>query len=88
MKIVSETQLVNLIKAGNIVLDVRSPIKYRDFHVQGTINVPDNVFAMRISQYKNKNLYILMETFDKDSMALFQKYCEQLKIIPKFIKLS
>lgn len=49
----------NLIAAGALVVDVRTPEEFKSGHVPGSINIPLDQIASKMSMLKNKNVPII-----------------------------
>lgn len=62
MEIISMLELkkrLETLKPGEVVLDVRTEDEYRDGHVHGSINIPHDQVASRISDLKKySKIYI------------------------------
>jgi len=49
----------SLLAAGALIVDVRTPEEFKSGHVPGSINIPLDQIASKISMLKNKNVAII-----------------------------
>ena len=49
------TDYAQLIKEGALILDVRSPGEFSAGHIEGSVNIPVDKLAQRLSELKDKN---------------------------------
>jgi phage shock protein E len=56
---VAENVVVELIKAGGQVVDVRSPEEYRDGFYPGAVNIPVNELARRMGELSKDKAVVL-----------------------------
>ncbi len=54
-----ETNYVELVKQGAIILDVRSKGEYASGHIKGSINIPVDALGNSLNQLKDKNKPII-----------------------------
>lgn len=55
MKVITRDKALSLIKDGAILVDLRSPIEFRDYKIDGSINLPLRNFSSRMMGEKDKN---------------------------------
>ncbi len=48
-----------LVRAGAIILDVRSKREYAAGHIRGSINIPVDVLSSSLSRFKDKQIAII-----------------------------
>lgn len=80
MKTITKEKAQKLIEKGAIVVDMRSPVSFRDGHIQGAINLPLKQFnnlLMRTADKKKAIIIYGVTTSDEDVVHGF-KYSEQL----------
>jgi phage shock protein E len=55
----SDVDFKNLIAAGAVVVDVRTPEEFKSGHVSGSINIPLDQIASKLAMLKNKKVPII-----------------------------
>ena len=54
-------ELIKKINNGCLAIDVRSPQEYKEWHIRGTISIPEYEILKKINKYvKNKNEEIIV----------------------------
>jgi rhodanese-related sulfurtransferase len=48
-----------MVKAGAVILDVRSKREYAGGHIKGSINIPVDVLSSSLSRFKDKEIPII-----------------------------
>jgi rhodanese-related sulfurtransferase len=80
MKTITKDKAKKLIDKGAIVVDMRSPVSFRDGHIHGAVNLPLKKFANLLMATPDKKKAIIIyggTTTDEDVTYGF-KYSEQL----------
>lgn len=80
MKIITKDKARKLIDKGAIIVDMRSPILFRDSHIDGSINLPLKKFTNLLitTVEKNKPIIVYGTTINDDDIVYGIKYSEQL----------
>lgn len=80
MKRINKEKMEALRAKGALLADMRSPVSYRDGHVDGAVNLPLRNFTNAIMQIADKNKSIVMYADSVDDLDLTQgvKYAELL----------
>lgn len=80
MKIITKDKAQKLIDKGAIIVDMRSPVSFRDGHIQGAVNLPLKKFTnlLMTTQDKKKAIIIYGLTTDDEDVVYGFKYSEQL----------
>jgi rhodanese-related sulfurtransferase len=67
MKVITRDKALALVKDGAVLVDLRSPIEFRDYKIEGAINLPLRNFSARMMGEKNKSAkYIIFSNSVKD----------------------
>lgn len=68
MKFIGKARADDLVEKGAVLIDMRSPVDYRDGHIEGAINLPLRNFVNHImSLPKDKTILVYGKTeFDVD----------------------
>jgi phage shock protein E len=62
--------LGSLIKEGAFLVDVRTPGEFAGGHVKGSVNIPLDKVAARLSEFKNKkNIIVFCRSGNRSSQA-------------------
>lgn len=80
MKTITKEKAAKLIEKGAIVVDMRSPVSYRDGHIEGAVNLPLKKFTNLLMATPDRKKGIIIygiTTQDEDVVHGF-KYSEQL----------
>lgn len=72
MKRISKNRALELVKSGALLVDMRSPVSFRDGHVAGAVNLPLRNFVNQIMLMKNKNTKIIIYSDSVDDDVLRQ----------------
>ena len=87
MKIITKEKAMKLIDNGAIIVDMRSPVSFRDGHIEGAVNLPLKKFTnllMTTPDKKKKIIIYGMNTNDEDIIHGF-KYSEKLGFESVFV---
>ncbi len=68
MKRIGKTKAVELVKRGALLVDMRSPVSFRDGHVEGSVNLPLRNFVNRIMPMDKKTQIIIYSDFVTDDV--------------------
>lgn len=79
MKRISKERAKNLISSGAILVDMRSPVAFRDGHVAGAVNLPlKNFTNMLMKTDRKKSIIIYGDTYEDRELSQGFNYAEQL----------
>ena len=66
----NNVQLVQAIKDGALLVDVRSPAEFRSGSVPGAINIPLDTITQQLSRFKGaKNIVVFCRSGNRSRMA-------------------
>jgi rhodanese-related sulfurtransferase len=66
----NNVQLVQAIKDGALLVDVRSPAEFRSGSVTGAINIPLDTITQQLSRFKGaKNIVVFCRSGNRSRMA-------------------
>lgn len=86
MKMISKNKALELIQRGALLVDMRSPVAYRDGHVEGAVNLPLRNFTNKIMGMDKKTKIIIYG--DEITDAVLRQgdmYAETLGFVDVFI---
>ncbi len=64
------TQLLNAIKEGAYLVDVRTPAEFADGHVKGSVNIPLDKMQQQLSKFNDKkNIVVFCRSGMRSSQA-------------------
>lgn len=79
MKRIGKNKAVELVKRGALLVDMRSPVAFRDGHVEGAVNLPLRNFVNRImSMDKKTKIIIYSDAVSDDVLRQGNTYAENL----------
>lgn len=80
MKTVTKERAVKLIEKGAIVVDMRSPVSFRDGHVSGAVNLPLKKFTnlLMATPDRKKTIIVYGVTTTDEDIVHGLKYADQL----------
>lgn len=86
MKRIGKSKLESLVKAGALVVDMRSPVAFRDGHVAGAVNLPLRNFVNRImGMDKSKKIVIYSDSIDDTDLKQGNTYAQTLGFSNVFV---
>jgi hypothetical protein len=86
MKMISKSKALDLVQRGALLVDMRSPVAFRDGHVDGAINLPLRNFTNKIMGMDKKTKIIIYG--DEVTDAVLRQgdmYAETLGFVDVFI---
>lgn len=79
MKRISKERAKKLIDKGAILVDMRSPVSFRDGHVSGAVNLPlKNFTNLLMKTDRKKSIIIYGDTYQDSELSQGFNYAEQL----------
>lgn len=80
MNKISKDRATKLISKGAIVIDLRSPVSFRDGHIEGAKNQTLRQFTNQLMTISDKKTSILVygDTFSDDDLKHALNYADQL----------
>ncbi len=79
MKRISKEKAKKLIDKGAILVDMRSPVSFRDGHITGAVNLPlKNFTNLLMKTDRKKTIIIYGDTYEDADLAHGFNYAEQL----------
>lgn len=66
MKRIGKNQALELVQRGAMLIDMRSPVAFRDGHVTGAVNLPFRNFLNTIQKYDRKQKFVIYSTSVQD----------------------
>lgn len=80
MKYVNKKKAEGLLEKGAALIDIRSPVDYRNGHIEGSQNLPLRNFINRLSSFdKKKNVILIVNNINFDTdLKTVDTYAEQL----------
>jgi len=79
IKIIGKHRVKNLVDRGAYLVDMRSPVAYRDGHITGSVNLPYRNFLNTISGMPRKsNIVIFGESSSHIDVISGHNYANQL----------
>lgn len=79
MRRISKEKANKLINKGAILVDMRSPISFRDGHITGAVNLPlKNFTNLLMKTDRKKSIIIYSDTYDDKELSQGFNYAEQL----------
>ena len=86
MKRIGKTKAEELVKNGALLVDMRSPVAFRDGHVAGAVNLPLRNFVNRIMPLDKKTKIIIYSDFITDDVLRHgSNYAQNLGFTNVFI---
>lgn len=86
MKKIGKSKAEALVKAGAFLVDMRSPVAFRDGHVTGAVNLPLRNFVNRImGMDKSKKIIIYGDSVDDADLKHGNTYAETLGFANVFV---
>lgn len=86
MKRISKAKAEQLVSKGAFLVDMRSPVSFRDGHVSGAVNLPLRNFVNKImSMDKKTRLIIYSDDVTDDVLRQGNNYAENLGFTEIFI---
>jgi len=67
MKTINKAKMDQLVSKGAFLVDMRSPVEYRDSHVTGSVNLPLRNFTNKIMGMPKSTTIIVYSTSANDS---------------------
>jgi rhodanese-related sulfurtransferase len=80
MKTITKEKAKKLIDKGAIIVDMRSPVSFRDGHIEGAVNLPLKKFTnlLMATTDKKKAFILYGMTVEDEDVVHGVKYSEQL----------
>lgn len=86
MKTISKERAKKLIDAGAILVDMRSPVSFRDGHIEGAVNLLLKNFTNLLMKTERKVTIILYaDTVENSDLKSGVTYAEQLGFTKVFV---
>lgn len=86
MKRISKNKALELVQKGALLVDMRSPVAFRDGHVTGAVNLPLRNFVNRIMPMDKKTkIIIYSDTVADDVLRHGNTYAENLGFTEIFV---
>ena len=86
MKRISKNKAEELVKNGALLVDMRSPVAFRDGHVAGAVNLPLRNFVNRIVPLNKKTkIIIYSDEITDDVLRHGNLYAENLGFTNVFV---
>lgn len=86
MKTIGKNKAVELVQRGALLVDMRSPVAFRDGHVEGAINLPLRNFVNHIMPMgKKTKIIIYSDAVTDDVLRQGNTYAETLGFVDVFI---
>lgn len=86
MKRINKERAKKLVDDGAILVDMRSPVAFRDGHIEGAINLPlKNFTNMLMKTAKNTKIIMYADTLDSVELTSGFNYTEQLGFTKVFV---
>lgn len=86
MKKIGKNKALELLKRGALLVDMRSPVAYRDGHVDGAVNLPLRNFVNRImGMDKSKQIIIYGDSVNDADLKQGNSYAETLGFSNVFV---
>ena len=86
MKRISKNKAVQLVAKGALLVDMRSPVSFRDGHVEGAVNLPLRNFVNRIMGLDKKTKIVIYSDYiTDDELKYGNTYAENLGFTEVFV---
>lgn len=87
MKMLTKERAAKLMEKGAILVDMRSPVSFRDGHVKGAVNLPLKNFTnmLMTTADKKKPIIVYGVTTTDDDIVHGIKYAEQLGFVNVYV---
>lgn len=86
MKRVNKEKAEKLVKSGALLVDMRSPVAYRDGHIEGAVNLPLRNFANKIIGLdKSKKIIIYSDDVNDAELKQGVVYAQTLGFSDIFV---
>lgn len=87
MKRIGKEKLKKLLDKGAILVDMRSPVSFRDGHIAGSVNLPLKNFTNLLMKTPDRKKSIIMygETLTDTDLTQGVNYAEQLGFTEIFV---
>jgi Rhodanese-related sulfurtransferase len=86
MKRIGKNKAVELVQCGALLVDMRSPVAFRDGHVSGAVNLPLRNFLNKIMPMDKKTkIIIYSDAVTDDVLRQGNQYAEHLGFAHVFI---
>lgn len=86
MKRISKNKAEELVQRGALLVDMRSPVAFRDGHVTGAVNLPLRNFVNRIMPMDKKTkIIIYSDAMTDDVLRQGNTYAESLGFMEVFV---
>ncbi|KOY86639.1 hypothetical protein AD998_11245 [bacterium 336/3] len=72
MTTIKNTEAIEQVSSGNaIIIDVREPAEFRNYHIANAINIPSSKFNVAdYEPYKTKNIYLVCQSGNRANQIL------------------
>ena len=81
MKKIGKKKAFELINKGAMLIDLRSPVDFRDGTITGAVNLPLKNFTNKLMGFDKKKKYVLIgKTVEDTDLKAAVNYAEQLGI--------
>lgn len=87
MKRINKEKATQLLEKGAVLVDMRSPVSFRDGHITGAVNLPLKNFTNKLMGTSDKKTkFVLYGTTHQDSDIMHGlNYAEQLGFTDMFV---
>jgi hypothetical protein len=86
MKRVNKERAIQLVNKGAMLVDMRSPVEYRDGSIAGAANLPLKNFLNKIVGLNRKQKFVLFSgAIDDPELGTASNYAEQLGFPELFV---
>lgn len=80
MKKINKKKLNDLLEKGAALIDMRSPVDYRDGSISGSKNLPMRNFVNHLQRHDKKvPIVLIVKSFADDDIRIVENYANQVQ---------
>lgn len=86
MKLVNKNKTFELVNKGAMLVDMRSPVDFRDGTIKGAVNLPLRNFVNKLASFnKKQKIVIFGRNITDEDLKIAFNYAERLGFVNVFV---